>query len=207
MKYPERIRCMIPDIEEAISKWPVDIEKDNVVNWILQFDNEDYDLGLRIIKNLNVIGPKDLEYSLEVAYSKLMRKAIEKGTSRVERILEQLLQGLNVKVTQYDNMQFCWRMDQDPEQYGEYRVAPADEEKRSMDDISPKEISNAIKAVVELQISLSRTDLIRETAKVFGFTRMGNIIKMSVNQGIKEALRRGWISLSDDGERVSLPVM
>ncbi len=35
---------------------------------------------MRVVRNLNVIGAKDLERSLEVAYSKLMRKSIEKGS-------------------------------------------------------------------------------------------------------------------------------
>ena len=80
MKYPVKIREKISEIEDAVSDWPVEVDLNDVLRWILQFDNEDYDLALRIVKNLNVIGSKDLEQSLEVAYSKLMRKAIEKGT-------------------------------------------------------------------------------------------------------------------------------
>ena len=80
MRYPENIRSRIVEVEEAIHDWPVEIDINSVIKWILQFDEGDYDLALRIVKNLNVIGAKDLEHSLEVAYSKLMRKAIEKGT-------------------------------------------------------------------------------------------------------------------------------
>jgi len=68
------------EIISIIKRWPVDIELNKVLKWILQFDNEDIDLSMRILRNLNVMGVKDIEDSLEIAYSKLMRKAIEKGT-------------------------------------------------------------------------------------------------------------------------------
>ncbi len=160
-----------------------------------------------IVECMKDIIQQEAPISKRLLYKKTMSSwGISRSGSRVEGILEQLLQGLNVKVTQSDNMQFCWRSDQNPGQYMEYRAASSDDEKRSMDDICPEEIASAIKFVVELQVSLSMTDLIRETAKVFGFTRMGNIIEEAGNQGIKEALKRGWISMSEDGERVSLPI-
>ena len=44
----------------------------------MQFDTDDIDIGIRIIKNLNVIGFEDLNTSLSIAYSKLERVAIDK---------------------------------------------------------------------------------------------------------------------------------
>jgi len=85
MKYPINIRESIGEVERIISEWPVEIELSKVIKWILQFDNEDYDLAIRIIRNLNVIGTVDLDDSLEVALSKLMRKAIERGTKITNR--------------------------------------------------------------------------------------------------------------------------
>lgn len=78
MKYPIEIEKRLSDIEEVISSWPTKKKIEDVVTWMLQFDNEDFDLAFRIIKNLNVIGPDELNSALAISYSKLMRRAREK---------------------------------------------------------------------------------------------------------------------------------
>ena len=75
MKYPIEIEKRLSDIEEVISSWPTKKNLEDVVTWMLQFDNEDFDLAFRIIKNLNVIGPDELNSALAISYSKLMRRA------------------------------------------------------------------------------------------------------------------------------------
>ncbi|MGL5373116.1 MAG: phosphoribosyltransferase [Aeromonas veronii] len=75
MKYPIEIENKLSDIENVISSWPTKKSLEDVVTWMLQFDNEDFDLAFRIIKNLNVIGPDELNAALAISYSKLMRRA------------------------------------------------------------------------------------------------------------------------------------
>ena len=73
MKYPAYLESHLSEIEETISKWPVEKSLQEVMSWILQFESSDYDIALRIIKNLNVVGPDDLNAALQIAYSKLLR--------------------------------------------------------------------------------------------------------------------------------------
>lgn len=80
MKYPSSIDKEIQIVKEIVSSWPVEIEFNNIIKWILQFDTEDFEIPLRVIKYLNVIGYDDLNNALTVAYSKLERMANEKGT-------------------------------------------------------------------------------------------------------------------------------
>lgn len=80
MIYPKELQKRIPEIESIIASWPVQKPIDEVMSWILQFDDIDFDIAIRIIRNLNVIGPKDLESALSVAYSKLIRHSIEKDS-------------------------------------------------------------------------------------------------------------------------------
>ena len=80
MRYPNTLLKHISEVEEIVSKWPVDKDLRNVLNWLMQFNNEDIELGIRVIKNLNVIGFEDLNTALTIAYSKLERMAIDKGT-------------------------------------------------------------------------------------------------------------------------------
>ncbi len=72
LKYPIEIEKRLADIEAVISSWPTKKNIEDVVTWMLQFDNEDFDLAFRIIKNLNVIGPDELNSALAISYSKLM---------------------------------------------------------------------------------------------------------------------------------------
>lgn len=67
----------------TVAAWPADVEikPDEVVRWILQFEEADFGLALRIVQNLNVIGQRNLESGLRIAYSKLSRRAIARSTT------------------------------------------------------------------------------------------------------------------------------
>lgn len=80
MHYPRALHDEIEAISEIISRWPkdIDVSIDDVINWVLQFDEPDFLLALRVIKNINVLGQKDIDRGLRVAFSKLSRKAIQK---------------------------------------------------------------------------------------------------------------------------------
>lgn len=79
MKYPQYLEKRKQEIQTIVSSWPVDVSLDKVMTWILQFDNDDYDIAIRVLKQMNVIGPDELNSSLSVCYSKLLRHAEEKG--------------------------------------------------------------------------------------------------------------------------------
>ena len=69
-------------------------------------------------------------------------------------------------------------------------------------DIAPEEVSVAVKEILENQVSLSREDLIREVAHIFGYTRLGAIVVASVQRGIDKAIERSFAR--DEDGRVSL---
>lgn len=79
MKYPKEIESRLSEIQEIVRNWPVDKNLSEVIRWVLQFDSIDFDIAIRILRNLNVIGHEDLCSALSIAYSKLMRHAKEKG--------------------------------------------------------------------------------------------------------------------------------
>lgn len=78
MKYPVSHTSKFEEIEKVVSTWRIEKDFDHVLKWLMQFDTEDIDLGVRIIKNMNVIGFDELNRSLTIAYSKLERVAIDK---------------------------------------------------------------------------------------------------------------------------------
>lgn len=79
MKYPIEIEKQIIEIASIVNSWPVKKEVSEVMNWVLQFDNEDFEIAFRIIKNINVLGPEELNSALAISYSKLMRQAKNKN--------------------------------------------------------------------------------------------------------------------------------
>ena len=80
MKYPYTLNHKLAEVREIVNSWSVTLPADEVIKWMMQFDNSDFDLAFRIVKNLNVIGFEDLKNALHVAYGKLERKSIDKGT-------------------------------------------------------------------------------------------------------------------------------
>lgn len=80
MKYPISHNKRFEEIEAVVATWPVEKNFDHVLKWLMQFDTEDIDLGVRVIKNLNVVGFEDLNTSLSIAYSKLERVAMDKDS-------------------------------------------------------------------------------------------------------------------------------
>lgn len=85
MKYPISLSQRIDEVKNIVENWPVEKNINQVLNWLMQFDNDDIDLAIRVIKNLNVIGFEDLNTALIIAYSKLERMAIDKGTKITSR--------------------------------------------------------------------------------------------------------------------------
>lgn len=80
MRYPEKLIDKIDHVREIHESWKSPISFDDVVKWILQFDTEDYDLAIRIIEHINFLNFGDIKSALAIAYSKLIRKSIDKGT-------------------------------------------------------------------------------------------------------------------------------
>ncbi|NLG04290.1 MAG: DUF3320 domain-containing protein, partial [Clostridia bacterium] len=130
---------------------------------------------------------------------------ISRSGGKIEFIMDMVLRSMETKTTESNGVTFYWRKDQEPAEYMEYRVPAEGDDKRAMEDICPEEIANAIRTIVTAQIGLSRTDLIRECAKVFGYSRLGTSIEVAVNAAIEIAVARGSIHISEDSEHISLP--
>lgn len=80
MRYPETLIDKLGKVREIHNSWKSSLPFEDVVKWILQFDSEDYDLAIRIIEHINFLNFSDIKNALSIAYSKLIRKSIEKGT-------------------------------------------------------------------------------------------------------------------------------
>lgn len=67
---------------------------------------------------------------------------------------------------------FAWPAGVDPETWTIFRVAEASSS-RSLDEIAPEEIANAMKAVLADNPFGGADDVLRRTAELFGIVRLG----------------------------------
>ena len=117
--------------------------------------------------------------------------------SRIDEHFSRIFSRMNLKQTGFDKGYFFWKEEQNPLEYMNYRASMV-----TASDIAPEEISVAVKEVLEAQISLSREDLIRETARLFSYARLGKIVESSMQRGINKAIERGFAI--EENERIIL---
>lgn len=172
----------------------------------MQGTSDDYYLEESFDK-IGMVASTLIEKEAPISKKLLMRKVlnawgISRGGSRVEGIFSSALARIDKIITKDEDRVFFWKKDQVPEHYEIYRVEDANGNKRSMDDIPSKEILNAIVEVLKEQVSLSEMDLLRETAKKFGFSRLGNVIETSVKYAIFVGINEGNLVRLDNGNIV-----
>ncbi|WP_160676553.1 DUF3320 domain-containing protein [Clostridium sp. C8-1-8] len=121
--------------------------------------------------------------------------------ARLDRRFEDLFLIMSLTKTQSNNISFYWSSDNGPSEFIAFRVPAEDKTRRNMEDIPAEEISNAIRYILQNQISLLKSDLIREVWKLFGFSRGSASIDSIINEGIAMAVKRNFVKI-DDMDRV-----
>ena len=155
----------------------------------------------KIIKCINDV----LEAEAPVSRSALAKKVfscwgITRPGSAMKTIFDSVLAKVDAKAIKSGENEFVWLPSQAPEQYDKCRAVYSDGERRDIDDIAPEELAEGIIRIMQRQIAMQREDLLRETARLFGFTRMTPTIETAVSLGIREAKKRGAVEFSEDGK-------
>jgi len=120
---------------------------------------------------------------------------ITRVTAKAEERVRDILSVLPVT----EKSGYVWKNGE--EDYELFRIPDEDGEKRSMDEIPPEEIANAVRYILKNQLGMTRADLIRETAHIFGYSRMGGVIEKAAEEGIAIAVSRGFAK--EEGDRIS----
>lgn len=148
-----------------------------------------------------------LEKEAPVSKKLWMRKVlaawgITRTGSRVENIFNASIAKIEKTATMDEDREFFWKKGQIPGEYVCYRVDEEKENRRSMDDIPSEEILNAVLEVLREQISMTQPDLVRETAKKFGFSRLGNVIENTIGYALQKGLKEGCLEMPGSGKIV-----
>lgn len=113
-------------------------------------------------------------------------------TTRTLKRIEGMAAKANVKVVHEAEGPFLWLPCQDPQLYVLFRVAGENEvTRRNAEHLPPQEVANAALHLLEQHISLPVVDLVRETARLFGYQRTGPTVDKSIRGGIERLVRNG----------------
>lgn len=222
----EITRCMMPqDItaDEAGSDNRIEIEKlyeqkDETLHSTgeeyraFSLDNmgtaEEFNSGMtdgKILAAFRNIIETEAPISRKALYRKVLSAwNITRLSSKTEARLDRVIQSIDLRTTIDGSSVFYWKSGQQPEEYSGYRTEDVSGNKRSIDEISSFEITNAIKEVLEEQISLSRKDLIKETAKKFGYSRLGAVMENTIDHAINCAKEREFLNEDSSGKLILL---
>lgn len=115
---------------------------------------------------------------------------------RIARIVHQS----RVTITKQAHGTFLWPAGIEPHEYRSSRVPGLKEdEQRDIDEIPIEEMIAAVLQVLRRQVSLPKSELIRESALVLGFQRAGGMIQQIVGLAIDQANQEKTICADGDG--------
>ncbi len=142
-----------------------------------------------------------IKYEAPVSVDIVIRKVVSAyGITRLTEKAENRVHDIISTLEINEISGFIWKKGIDPEKYPLCRVPAENDEKRGMDEIPVEEIANAIEFILKNQLSMTKDDLIRETAHLFGYSRIGGVIESAVRLGIGRAISRG-VAVAE-GERI-----
>ena len=132
----------------------------------------------------------------------LMRRVAQsfgfsRAGSKIQARIMDILKRMNPIITKQDKP-FYWLADQ-MKYYGVRANGILDGNKRDVTDIPYREAANGLCYVLSEQISLNREDLVRETAGLFGFTRMKTNVSAVFRSAVDFALTCKEIEQDENG--------
>jgi hypothetical protein len=119
--------------------------------------------------------------------------------TRLEQRFGELFRRVHYPTTIHHGIRFYWPMNTLPSSYTAFRVSENEDERRAADDLSPEEVACAVRCVLQNQLSMTKSDLVRETYKLFGYARAGSAVEQAMESGIDYAAKSKSISIDQAG--------
>ncbi|MGE7827547.1 DUF3320 domain-containing protein [Paenibacillus sp. NPDC093718] len=121
--------------------------------------------------------------------------------ARLDQRFTELLMKIQPEHTEVNGMTFFWPEGIKPYEYGIYRVATDDAQRRMAEDLPPEEVAVAVKSILSSQISLPYDELTKQVVKALGYARSGSALEKSIKSGIQRAIELGF-AYEDENQRV-----
>jgi hypothetical protein len=171
----------------------------------LNFSDEFFDTRRtqKILTQIQQVIQKEAPISQSLLSKRILSAwGISRLGVRLKEYLDGLYDSLNLKYTRQNGSVFYWNSDQSPETYNTFRIPENEEHKRSAEDLPKEEIAAGMVEILTNQISLPPDDLVKETARLFGYARLGGNVEQAMKTGTEYALQKGMIA--ENNERIVL---
>jgi hypothetical protein len=127
---------------------------------------------------------------------------ISRSGARIDARIIDLCTKLNFYTTISNGTVFYWKDVTSVQAYDYYRVSENEASRRNPEDIAQQEYISALRHILEQAISLPEGDLIKETAKSFGYQRMGMNLDTLIRESINNALSNKLILRAENGNYI-----
>lgn len=118
-----------------------------------------------------------------------------KNSEKVSEATEKALKAAKIKTTKFKGISYCWASDIDPKTYTGFRYH--EEVKRRDDELPLPELRNAVvRTLMDSPSPLDENDLLVQTARSFGYQRLGPNLKARLQEGIAYAVSDKLIRLN-----------
>lgn len=145
-----------------------------------------------------------IEKEAPVCEALLMRRVVQsfgimRMGSRIQARMTQILSGMSLNCTRADDQLVFWKAAPDPNNYTGVRANGTGEARRDIQDVPIREAENAIVHVLEEQAGLPEDNLIREAAKLMGYSRLGNTVRGIFYKALVSAGQQDRIECASNG--------
>ena len=147
---------------------------------------------------------KVLQTEAPVSEGVLIRRVVQsygiaRSGSRIQGHMTALLSSMRLRTTTQGDQKIYWNSDQDPKTYTGFRASGDGDNRRDAKDVPVEEAANAVCYVLYDQVSMSHDDLVRESANLLNYTRMGSNVVAIFGAAIRYAQREGKICEENNG--------
>ncbi len=152
-----------------------------------------------LTRQIQAIVKTEAPISKNLLYKKLLQEwNMSRTTPKLDSYLEYLIGELNLPNTIH-HQPFYWNPGQktEPDFYRDNTI-----EKRAIEDIAPEEIMVALDEIVSQSLSIDEEELIRHTARIFGFAKTGRQIDTLLRYAIDLMVKTG--KYKREGERIKV---
>ena len=160
----------------------------------------DLAIGQRLVAVVRQEGPVSLALAARrVAEAWGFERVRSSALSRVRDLIPR--SAVHLQAT--DAGEFLWPQALDPAKYARFRVPSANGMgTREPEDLPLEEIGNAVAHLLDLHGSAPLDEVVRETARLFGFQRVGRVVEERIRKAIEGLVAKG--SAGCDAGMVSL---
>ncbi len=143
-----------------------------------------------------------------ILYDRLVKKTlrafhIARSSTQTLEATDKAFKKVSVCMYKQNGVKFCWRKDQDPDQYMVYRTDVNSGDKRSVDEICQQELKNAVCITLKEQGALNKENLLKATIRTMGYARSSAALLAAAERGLKYGWKTGEI-VQDEEKQFAL---